>query len=579
MFKLTVRTKLITVTLLLLAIPCLIIGFIGYEISKSHLEEHGKARLKNNVNLALEIIEILNKDVEKGKLTLEEAQESFKSGVLGDLQNDGTRPINPDIEVGENGYFFAIDDAGNFMMHPKREGENAWDSKDNNGVFYIQDFIKQGDQGGGFTVYEYPLPNNPNKIEPKITYTKKDPNWGWYVSAGNYMTYFNGSANDILYTLFISLGAALAVGVVIVLIFANSFARPIIEIAKRAEKIADGDLTIELLNVKNKDEIGLLASAFNRMEENLKNVIQQINGSAQVVAASSQQLHATSDQAVKATEQITAAIEEVASGSEATVSGSEQSAVAMEEISTGIQRIAEFSATVKDSAEDATVLSNKGNHSIQQCIQQMDTIEKGTQNTMGAINQLTELSQEIGNIIEVITDIADQTNLLALNAAIEAARAGEHGKGFAVVAEEVRKLAEQSRVSSTQIVELIQEVQIGTETARQEMDESTKEVKVGKEVIHQTGEVFQQILDAVEHVNRQIQEVSATSEQISANTEEVAASVEQLALIAKESSKKTQAVAASSEEQLASMEEITASSETLSELSQDLQEIVTKFKI
>ncbi|WP_458413684.1 methyl-accepting chemotaxis protein [Schinkia sp. CFF1] len=579
MLTLTIRKKLITVILLLLAIPSLVIGFIGYEISKSHLEVQGEEKLENNVSMAIEMINLLNKDVESGSLSLGEAQERFRSAILGEKQENGIRPINKNIDMGEFGYMFATDQHGTLLAHPTKEGTNIWDSKDSNGVFYIQDLVKQGDKGGGFTYYEFPLPTDPNKIEDKITYTEKDPHWGWYISAGNYMSDYNSGANEVLYTLFIALGIALLLGAVITYLFANSFSKPIIEIANTAEKIAGGDLTIELVNVKNKDEIGVLGRAFNNMAANLKQVIYQISSSAETVAASSEELHATSNQATEATEQIAAAIQEVASGAETTVSGTEQSAMAMEEISIGIQRIAGTSTTVKDSAQEAANLSQQGNQSIHQAIQQMDTIEKGTQNTMTAINQLTELSKEIGNIIEVITTIADQTNLLALNAAIEAARAGEHGKGFTVVADEVRKLAEQSRTSATQIVALIQEVQKGTEAARQDMDESSKEVAVGKKVIHQTGEVFRQILHAVEQVNTQIQEVSATSEQISANTEEVAASVEQLTQIAKESSGKTQTVAASSEEQLASMEEITASSETLSKLAQDLQEIVTKFKI
>lgn len=387
------------------------------------------------------------------------------------------------------------------------------------------------------------------------------------------------TVKEIQHTLLILSIFALLLGIGIATYISRMISRPVRNIAIAAEKIAEGDLTQDEIQIKSKDEIGDLALAFNHMARNLRQVIQQINGSAEQVAASSEQLHATSDQVAQVTEQIASAIQEVASGAETTVANSEQSAAAMEEISIGIQRIAESSTTVRDSVQAATVLSEQGNQSLQQAIYQMDTIEQGTQNTMAAIKQLTELSQEIGKIIEVITDIADQTNLLALNAAIEAARAGEHGRGFTVVADEVRKLAEESRSSAAQIVQLIQEVQNGTEIANEEMDKSIQEVAQGKEVISKTGEVFQQILSAVEQVNVQIQEVSATSEQISANSEEVTASVEQLASIAKDSSKESQSVAASSEEQLASMEEITASSEALSKLAQDLQEMVAKFKI
>jgi methyl-accepting chemotaxis protein len=579
MFKLTVRKKLIIVTLLLLAIPSLIIGFIGYNTAKTDLGEQGKIGLKNDVNMAIEMISLLNKEVESGKLPLKEAQEVFKATILGEQKSDGTRPINQNINMGKNGYFFVLDETGKFLAHPTKEGSTVWDSKDSNGVLYIQEFIKKGNSGGDFTLYNYPLPNNPDQIEPKITYTAKDPHWGWYISASSYMMDFNSSANQILHILFISLGISLVLGAILTYLFASSFSKPITAIAEKASKIADGDLTIELSNVKNKDEIGDLARSFNQMSLNLKDMIHQINSSAEQVAASSEELSATSEQATKATEQISSAIQEVASGSETQVASSEQSAIAMEEITIGIQRIAEFSSTVLDSTLKATELSKRGNDSLQQAIHQMDAIEIGAKNTMGDIQQLTELSQEIGKIIELITGIADQTNLLALNAAIEAARAGEHGKGFAVVADEVRKLAEQSRISAAQVVDLIKEVQKRTEAASRGMVVSTTEVELGKKVIDQTEEAFHQILTAVEQVNSQIEEVSATSEQISANTQEVAASIEQLAEIAKDASLGSQNVAASSEEQLASMEEIHASTEALSVLAQELQGLVTKFKI
>lgn len=355
--------------------------------------------------------------------------------------------------------------------------------------------------------------------------------------------------------------------------------RPISALIAYSKKIAGGDLAIENIQIRNQDEIGELASSLNIMKSSLHELIHHVNSSSVQVAASSEELQAISEQAKEATEQISSAIQEVATGTETQVVSSEESAKAMEEVSFGVQRVAEFSSTAKDSVIEATTLSKEGSQSIQKAILQMDLIEQGTQNTTEAIGKLNERSFEIEKIIDVITNLADQTNLLSLNAAIEAAHAGEHGKGFAVVADEVRKLADQSRSSADQVVTLIQEIQKDTSTANQEMDKNIKEVNVGKNVIQKTGEVFEQVLLAIENVNRQVDVLSSTSDHISVNAEEVAASVEQLVLAAKDVSVESNTVAASSEEQLASVEEIVRSSEGLSKLAQELQEVVGKFKI
>ncbi|MEC1781787.1 methyl-accepting chemotaxis protein [Schinkia azotoformans] len=378
----------------------------------------------------------------------------------------------------------------------------------------------------------------------------------------------------------IALGVVLSgILAIITILFVRKIIAPIKVITAHVNELSEGNLQVKPLEIHTNDELGMLTEDFNEMAYNFRQVIRQIESSAEQVTASSQELQATSEQATNATKQISAAIQEVASGAEIQVSRSEQSAMAMEEVSNGIHRIAKFSMTVKDSAEDAETLSEQGYLSLQEAIHQMETIEAGTQNTTAAMKKLNEQSQEIGKIIDVISNIAEQTNLLALNAAIEAARAGEHGRGFTVVADEVRKLADQSRASATQIVQLIQGIQKNTEVATNEIEHNIHEVDAGKAVIGKTGGIFQQVLIAVEHVYGQIQEVSVTSEQISTNTEEATASVEHLAEIAREASGQSQSVAAASEEQLVSMEEINASSEALSKLALQLQELVTKFKV
>ena len=207
------------------------------------------------------------------------------------------------------------------------------------------------------------------------------------------------------------------------------------------------------------------------------------------------------------------------------------------------------------------------------------SINHTTSETNAVIKDLDSKSAEIGKIIEVITGIADQTNLLALNAAIEAARAGEHGKGFAVVADEVRKLAELSRQSASQISGLIEVIQKETHQVVEMMNKGTVEISEGTQLVEETGRTFDQILKSIENVSSEIQEVSAISEEMSASVQQVNASIEEVTKIARDSVSSTAEIASATEEQLASMEEVASSSASLANLAENLREMVGKFKI
>lgn len=373
----------------------------------------------------------------------------------------------------------------------------------------------------------------------------------------------------------VSVILAFSIGFVI----SNMISKPLVRITQATEQIALGDFTLEEVQVKNKDELGVLADSFNQMVKNTRNLIQKVNISTEQVAASSEELMASSEQTTQATNHISTAIQEVAAGAETQNNSIKESARAIQEMAVGVQRVAEATSTVAEESKETTKEANDGNEAIQKVIQQMDKIHEAVLNTSTVIRQLEERSNEIGKITEVITSISDQTNLLSLNAAIEAARAGEHGKGFAVVADEVKKLAEQSKASADQIATLIQEIQKDTTRAVNVMKKGTNEVTVGISVVQETGEGFTRIQKSIDQVASQIQEISAVSEEMSASVQQVHASMDQVAQIVKHSSTNTQNVAAASEEQLASMDEITSATSSLTKMSEDLLTQIRHFKV
>lgn len=378
----------------------------------------------------------------------------------------------------------------------------------------------------------------------------------------------------------ISLGVfAVIISLIIAMIMGTIISRPIKGMAKAAQKIAEGDLTAEQIRIRNRDEVGDLALAFNHMAQNLKNLITNVSQNTMQVSASAAELTASADQTIQATEQITSAMQEVASGSEAQGKNATESSQAMKSMTNGIQQLASTTAAVSELAIETNTEANKGNDSLQRVISQMDAIHTAVLESATVVKNLGNHSVEIGNIISIITDIAEQTNLLALNAAIEAARAGDHGRGFAVVADEVKKLAEQSKKSAEQIAGLISEIQHETNRAVTVMDTGTQEVQIGMTVVKVAEEGFSKIVDLIEQVSKQIQEATTVSEEMSSSAEQIYASFDDIATIAQTSSSNIQNVASSSEEQLATIEEVAASAATLSKMAEELQSQVSRFKV
>lgn len=374
-------------------------------------------------------------------------------------------------------------------------------------------------------------------------------------------------------------GFAVVISLIIAMVVGSLMSRPINGMAKAAKKIAEGDLTAEQIRIKNRDEVGDLALAFNQMAANLKDLITNVRQNTVQVSGSAAELTASADQTIQATEQITSSIQEVASGSEAQGKNATESSEAMKNMTKGIQQLASTTAAVSELAIETNSEAKKGNDSLHRVISQMTTINTAVLESASVVKNLDGHSIEIGNIIGIITDIAEQTNLLALNAAIEAARAGDHGRGFAVVADEVKKLAEQSKKSAEQIATLISEIQQDTNRAVTVMDTGTQEVQIGMQVVKVAEEGFSKIVELIEQVSMQIQEATTVSEEMSSSAEQIYASFDEIATIAQMSSSNLQNVASASEEQLATIEEVAASAATLSNMAEELHTQVSRFKV
>ncbi|MBB4823259.1 methyl-accepting chemotaxis protein [Sporosarcina luteola] len=371
----------------------------------------------------------------------------------------------------------------------------------------------------------------------------------------------------------------LSLALLIAFFIQRSITSPLRTLVSGVSVVADGDLTKEAITVKTKDEINELATAFNRMKENLRSLIGSINENALHVTASAEELSASTQEVARASHELGGTMDLISTGAQTSAASARESSVAMEETALGVHRIAESTHALNESALDTERVARERGEAVKLANEQMAVIYQSSRLTSELIKRLSKQTIEIENITNVITNLTEQTNLLALNAAIEAARAGEHGKGFAVVADEVRKLAEQSKASANQIVTLTTGIQDDTRNVENAVADSLKNVEQGVQVIDEAGEAFQSIIEAIQAMGAQIGDISAATEEISASAEQVSASIQQIAGHAEKASGHTTQSSAAVQEQMAIIEEVNNVAHDLSRQALNLQETIQEFHV
>lgn len=384
---------------------------------------------------------------------------------------------------------------------------------------------------------------------------------------------------SIVVTVFTAIIIGIILSVLIGTYITRKISKPIRMATNAVSRVAKGELAIETLKSKSKDETGDLIQSLNAMVADLRSIVTQVRDSSLQVAASSEQLTASADQTTKSTEQIASATQQIATGAEDQLKGVTEVASAINEMMQAIQGIATNGEEVSKMAEEASFAANDGVDKINTVLFQMNDINLTVQQTAAIVTALGQRSKEIGSIVELITEIANQTNLLALNAAIEAARAGESGRGFAVVADEVRKLAEQSSQSAQQIAGLIGHIQTETEKAVTSMRSGTEKVVDGVSKTQEVNEAFTIISNAVSNVTGKVQEVTASVQQLSMGSQHIVGAIETVSRAAEEGASACQQTSAASQEQLATMEDVSSSAQSLSRMAESLQTTLAKFSL
>lgn len=373
----------------------------------------------------------------------------------------------------------------------------------------------------------------------------------------------------------------LVLGTLVVIIITRSITKPLENITKEADKLANYDISsnIDESYLKRKDEIGKIANSVQDVIKNLRDLLANVSETSEQVATSSEELTATAEQSSQASEEVSVTIDEIARGASEQAENTTDGALQINDLGVVIEEDKTNIETMNQATQSVGNLVDEGLKIIDVLIEKTEDNANAAKVVYASIQKTNDSTAKIGEASALIASIAEQTNLLALNAAIEAARAGEHGRGFSVVAEEIRKLAEQSTSSTKLIDDIIMSLKDDARVAVEKMEEAAKLVQDQVLSVNDTEAKFKEISSAMKAAEEAVEILLQASQVMEMKKNSVHSVIENLSAMAEENAASTQEASATMEEQTASMNEIATSSETLAVLSQELNNLIARFKL
>ena len=370
----------------------------------------------------------------------------------------------------------------------------------------------------------------------------------------------------------------IAVSIIVTLLVSRSIKKPIVKSLMLANSMADGDLTSRI-DYNSSDEIGDLINSLNKTAGSLQNILKEVLSSSDAVTSASQQLSATMEETTASMQEITDGIGHIAENNESNTAAIQQISATINDIADKAMVTAEASRQAAETGNEVKESAEKGGKLVVNVSDSINNVRTASAEISNIMLELEKSASAINQAVELITSISEQTNLLSLNAAIEAARAGEQGRGFAVVAGEVRKLADESKEASKSINDMVKAIQKNCAVARERTLYSDRLIGESYTAANETSSYIMNIIEKINTIVGQISEIADTANQQSVMTKEISSSIDSMAENVETQASSSEQISATTEQQVSAIEEVGATAQELASMAENLNSIVSKFKV